>query len=81
MSPHPLLALLVAKKAMASVFYIAGRQYGFPRLYRRILELNKQWTPVHSQAAVRKALAAALRSPTEVCGAGSVPALMYMLIA
>src|SRR5689334_4792759 len=62
---HPLLwAGLAAKKLF--VFNMA-EQYGIPRIYRRLLELDKRistQTPEH-RAAVRSALKSAIRFPND----------------
>ena len=62
----PLLALgalLLAKKALALSLFSAGSRYGWPRLYRRALELGARTLPPAAQPALRAALARGLRLP------------------
>ena len=62
---HPVAfagALLLKKWTV----YKAGSEYGWPRVYRRLLEKNREIVPVEHQAAVKLAIGAALRSPTQI---------------
>lgn len=63
MHPLALLGLLAVKKAAAASLYVAGKRYGWPRVYRRILEHNRRLMPAQSQALVRSAVADAFRMP------------------
>jgi len=65
---HPWLlfgAVVLAKKAIAGSIYVAGKKYGWPRVYRRLLEYNRKVTPAANQKAVRSAVAAGFRLPGE----------------
>lgn len=62
---HPLffVGLLLAKKAVAVSLYTAGSRYGWPRVYRRLLEASARVTPPGRRPAVARALALTLRAP------------------
>lgn len=62
---HPLVILgaLLAKKAAALTLYQYGSRYGWPRVYRRILEANRRLTPPSQQPLVRAAVKAAFIVP------------------
>jgi hypothetical protein len=65
---HPVLlfaGLFVAKKAVAVSLYMAGKRYGWPRVYRRVLEYNKKLTPLPQQAGVVNAVKKAFHFPTQ----------------
>ena len=62
-NPLALLALLAAKKALAIAIYNAGSRYGWPRVYRRLLEANLAVTPEARREAVARALALSFRAP------------------
>lgn len=67
--PHPWLvvgAVIAVKKAVGTGLYLAARRYGFPRLYRRVLEQNRRITRTDLQPGVRTAVAAAFRAPSQV---------------
>lgn len=56
-------AFLVAKKAIAASIYAAGSRYGWPRVFRRLVEFNKRVTPAGSQRAVQSAIKQGFRLP------------------
>ena len=45
--------------------YAASKQYGIPRIYRRMLEANKMYTPIEQQKTVGNSIAKAIRAPTQ----------------
>jgi hypothetical protein len=53
-APLAWLGLLAAKKAVAVSVYMIGKRYGWPRVYRRILEANTRYTPPGQRDAVRR---------------------------
>ena len=68
-------AALLAKKAIAASLYKAGAAYGWPKLYRRLLEVNRSATPPASRAAVRTALSSAFRLPQTAAAVLQDPAV------
>ena len=58
-----MLGLLVAKKAVAVGLYTAGSRYGWPRVYRRVLEANRRLTPAPQRAATARGIRLALVAP------------------
>ena len=46
--------------------YQAASTYGWPRVYKRVLELNRIHTPLHHQGAVRFAVRGAIESPLKI---------------
>ena len=62
---HP-VALAGALLLKKWTVYKAGSEYGWPRVYRRLLEKNREIVPTEHQADVKEAIAAALRSPTQI---------------
>ena len=69
--PHPFLlfGLLAAKKAVAYAAYKAGQRYGWPRVYRRVLEYNRAITPLSQQAYVRGVVKSAFHAPEKMAEA------------
>ena len=64
--PFLLLAgLLLAKKAVLASLYVAAKQYGWPRVYRRLLEANKKLMTSQQQHTVRTTIKLAMRLPTQ----------------
>jgi hypothetical protein len=65
---HPLLWPFAAAGGILfkkATMYALAANYGFPRLYRRLLEQNRKLTPKDQQWIVREGLRRALRTPTE----------------
>jgi hypothetical protein len=62
---HPLafLGALVVKKAFV---YSALSKYGFPRVYRRLLEQNRLNVALEHQPTVKRSIERIFRSPTEL---------------
>jgi hypothetical protein len=52
-APVVLIGLLLAKKAAVGTLYMFGKSYGWPRAYRRLLEINRKNTPLAQQKLVR----------------------------
>ena len=80
----PLLALgalLLAKKAIAVSLFSAGSRYGWPRLYRRALELSARALPPAAQPALRAALARGLRLPQAAVALLRDPSVQALLAA
>lgn len=69
MNPLLFVGLVLAKKALAVALYTAGRRYGWPRVYRRLLEANSRVTPRDRQPVVRRVVAHALRMPSATAAA------------
>jgi hypothetical protein len=65
MHPLVLLGALLVKKAAALTLYQYGSRYGWPRVYRRILEANRRLTPPAQQPFVRAAIKAAFIVPAK----------------
>jgi hypothetical protein len=61
--PAAFLGLIVVKKIGAVAIYQALAKYGFPRAYRRALELNRRVTPAAQQAQVQHLVKAAFYAP------------------
>ena len=68
---HPLLflGLLAAKKSVVYAAYRAGSRYGWPRVYRRVLEYNRAFTPKDQQSGVKSLVKRALHSPEQLADA------------
>ncbi len=62
--PFGVLGLLLLKKTAAYQTYKALSAYGWPRVYRRLMEQNRVLTPKAAQPVVADAVKSALRSPT-----------------
>ena len=62
---HP-VALAGALLLKKWTVYKAGSEYGWPRVYRRLLEKNREIVPAEHQADVKEAIAGVLRSPTQL---------------
>eukprot|EP00937_MAST-01D_sp_MAST-1D-sp2_P007829 g7829.t1 len=65
---HP-IALLGGVLLKKWTVYKAASEYGWPRVYRRLLEKNREHVPPEHQAGVRMAVSAYIRTPTRVFGA------------
>jgi len=68
--PNPLLLLpflkaVAVKKVGAFGLYHASKSYGFPRVYRRLLEANRLYTPPERRSQVQKSLAQLFRAPSK----------------
>ena len=74
-------AMFLAKKAVAVVLFRLGTKYGWSRVYRRLLELNKQTTPTASQKHVRKAIASGFRLPQLIAGLLKDPEIKVLISA
>lgn len=66
--PPPLafIALLLAKKAVGTSLYYAGKRYGWPRVYRRIIETSKKYTGGKPPAALRAMAQTSIRLPGQL---------------
>lgn len=64
--PVALAGFIVAKKVVAYGVYKGIQRYGVGNLYRHLLRLNKQMTPVDQQRKVQDMVKAAFYVPTKV---------------
>lgn len=65
MAPWLAFALVVAaKKAITFALWKAGSRYGWPRVYRRLLEYSNRVSPVEARPVIRTALKTSLRFPS-----------------
>ena len=64
--PPALIGAMFVKKLTSYAVYQTASNYGWPRVYKRILELNKVHTPLHHQDAVRYAVRGAIESPLQI---------------
>lgn len=65
---HPFLlvaGVVLAKKAVGVSLYYAAKKYGWSRVYRRALELNKQVTPLGQQARIQSSIRQVMVMPTK----------------
>lgn len=62
-NPLVIMGLLAVKKAIAVSIFMAGQRYGWPRVYRRVLEYNRRLMPSAQQPLVRSAVRDAFRIP------------------
>ena len=61
-----LFALLAAKKAVGVALYLAGKRYGWPRVYRRTIEAVRLYAPAGQQAGLRSSIKTAIKLPPQV---------------
>jgi len=74
-------ALILAKKALAVSLYKAGASYGWPRLYRRLLETNRRVSPPSSRQLVQRSIASTFRFPQTALSILQDPVLRNFLNA
>jgi hypothetical protein len=55
--------IVAVKKIIGFALWKAGNSYGWPRVYRRLLEYSKRVTPLSAQPVVRASLKTGLRLP------------------
>lgn len=60
------MALLGAVLLKKTVFIVAIQRYGFPRLYRRLLEQNRFIVPTVHQKSTASAIKMAFLKPTQI---------------
>ena len=66
MFPPALIGALFVKKLTSYAMYQAASNYGWPRVYKRVLELNRIHTPLQHQETVRFAVRGAIESPLKI---------------
>jgi len=64
--PPALIGALVVKKMAGFGMYQAASNYGWPRVYKRILEQSRVHMPKESQILIRESVRAAIESPLKI---------------
>ena len=64
--PPALIGALVVKKMAGFGMYQAASNYGWPRVYKRILEQSRVHMPKESQKLIRGSVRAAIESPLKI---------------
>jgi hypothetical protein len=64
--PPALIGALIVKKMAGFGMYQAASNYGWPRVYKRILEQSRIHMPEESQVLIRGSVRAAIESPLKI---------------